>query len=68
MRENQQLNANGFFEILIDKIELAERLNVSVSFINKLMAEEGLPYKKLGRSVRFKMNEVAAWLEKRSMP
>jgi len=56
------------FGNLIAKGELARLLNVSVSFIEKLMAEEGLPYFKIGRSVRFRLEEVQEWLLKRRFP
>lgn len=56
------------FDKLVNKKQLAEQLEISQSYINKLMAEEGLPYFKLGRSVRFRISEVAEWLSKRRYP
>jgi excisionase family DNA binding protein len=56
------------FEALLGKKELANRLALSPSFISKLMAEEGLPYLKIGRAVRFRVREVVAWLQKRRRP
>jgi len=56
------------FGNLISKGEVARLLDVSVSFIEKLMAEEGLPYFKIGRSVRFRLGEVEEWLLKRRFP
>lgn len=56
------------FEILLTKKQLAERLALSPSFINLLMAKEGLPHFKIGRAVRFRVREVVAWLQKRSQP
>lgn len=61
-------NAQLFFENLIDKKCLAEKLEVSESYINKLMKAEGLPYFKIGRTVRFNGSEVLAWLSQRRMP
>lgn len=55
------------FENLITKNELANRLSVSVSLINKLMVETDIPRFKLGRSVRFDTGEVTAWLQQRRM-
>jgi excisionase family DNA binding protein len=55
------------FEVLITKKELVNGLGISSSFINKLMAEESLPYFKLGRAVRFRISEVSLWLEHRRM-
>ena len=41
------------------------RMKLSVSYISLLMAEEGLPHFKIGRAVRFRVKEVAAWLQKK---
>lgn len=57
-----------YFESFFDKEKLAAKLNLSVSFINKLMRNEGLPYVKLGKSVRFRVSETLSWLQKRRMP
>ena len=56
------------FETLISKKELVSAFGVSSSFVNKLMAEEGLPYFKIGRAVRFRVSEISTWLEKRRIP
>ena len=56
------------FETLVTKRQLAERLAVSESFINKLMSEDALPHLKIGRAVRFRVREVVAWLQKRRQP
>ncbi len=55
------------FEALISKKEIVVAFGVSSSFVNKLMAEEGLPHFKIGRAVRFRISDVSAWLEKRRM-
>jgi len=55
------------FETLISKKELTVAFGVSSSFVNKLMAEEGLPHFKIGRAVRFRVSDISAWLEKRRM-
>jgi len=57
-----------FFENLFTRNQLAEKFGLSPSFISKLMSEEGLPYLKIGRAVRFRVSEVAVWLQKRSRP
>ena len=57
-----------FFEKLLSKCQLAERLGISESFINKLMIEDGLPYIKLGRAVRFRISEVMEFLNRRKRP
>jgi excisionase family DNA binding protein len=56
------------FEIVVDRDELARRLMVSPSFISKLMAEEGLPHMKIGRSTRFDVSDVRTWLKRRRKP
>ena len=53
---------------IVDKKELARKFSISVSFVNKLMAEEGLPYFKLGKVVRFRKKEVQTWLSQRRFP
>lgn len=63
--ENQKLFLS---QIVVTRSQLAQALAISESFISKLMLEEGLPYIKLGRSVRFDISEVTAWLQKRRMP
>lgn len=54
--------------LLLSKKHLATTLGISESFIDKLMAEEGLPHFKIGRSVRFKLREIMAFLERRKRP
>ena len=53
-------------ESLLTKNLLAEKVNFSVSYINKLMKHGKIPYLKNGRSVRFKYSDVVAALEKGS--
>ncbi|MGE0171840.1 MAG: helix-turn-helix domain-containing protein [Oligoflexales bacterium] len=53
-----------FFENLICKKRLAEILGMSTSFVNKWM-RRGLPYYKVGGRVRFNLDEVLVWLERR---
>lgn len=53
-------------ENLITKQQLSEKLALSVSYINKLMAK-GLPTAPTaGRAVRFRLSEVFVWLERNS--
>lgn len=51
-------------ESLLTKKELSQILKISVSYINKLM-KKGLPYFRIGRSVRFRCSEVVIFLERR---
>lgn len=48
--------------------DLAARLSLGKSTIYKLMAADGLPHLKVGRAVRFSLEEVSAWLSKRKRP
>jgi excisionase family DNA binding protein len=57
-----------FFEKLVTKKQLAEVLSISESFVNKLMAQDGLPYRQIGRAVRFSVNEVVEWLQSKRRP
>jgi excisionase family DNA binding protein len=66
--EGQASYSTQFFEKLVTKKQLAEQFSVSMSFINKLMAQNGLPHRKLGRAVRFSVKEVAEWLQERKLP
>jgi excisionase family DNA binding protein len=56
------------FENLIDKKQLAQFLSLSLSYIDKLMAQEAIPYFKIGRAVRYRFSEVVAFLERRRRP
>ena len=53
-------------ENLLTKEMLAQKLNFSASYINKLMNQRKIPYFKNGRSVRFKYSCVVAALQKGS--
>ena len=54
---------------LITKEELARRLKVTQSAVNKWMAKRRLPYIKLGRRcVRFRWADVLKSLEVRTIP
>ncbi len=53
---------------LVTKPMLCRLLALSPSYISKLMGEEGLPYLKIGRAMRFRPKEVVEWLQKRKMP
>lgn len=44
------------------KIDLCIRYGISVSTIDRLM-KKGLPYLKIGKSVRFDIDEVGKWLK-----
>ena len=56
-----------FIESDITKDELARFLNVSWSFIDRLMAKDGLPHLKIERSVRLMVSDVLKWLGRKGM-
>lgn len=49
---------------MMNKKELAEALSISVSMVDKLLTQ-GLPHYKIGKSVRFELQEVKEWLKGR---
>jgi excisionase family DNA binding protein len=59
------ISNKSVFENWITKPQLARALSVSISFVNKMMLE-GLPHLKMGRAVRFRVDAVVAWLQRRS--
>ena len=68
-RDAQGGTSSGqFFEKLVDKKQLAELIGMSPQYIDKQMSLGRIPYFKIGRSVRFKVSEVMAWLERMKRP
>jgi predicted DNA-binding transcriptional regulator AlpA len=57
-------HAEKIFDNWITKKLLASHLGMSLSFVNKYM-KEGLPYRRRGRAVRFRVIEVEEWLQRR---
>jgi len=51
--------------MLIKKKELANKINMSIASIDRFMTK-GLPYYKLGKSVRFEYDEVLEWIKKQN--
>lgn len=49
---------------MLNKKELAKELSISVSMVDKLLAQ-GMPHLKIGKSVRFELQEVKDWLKRR---
>ena len=47
---------------MLKKKDLAEKLNISVPMVDKLM-REGMPKIKIGKSVRFDYDEVLKWIK-----
>jgi len=53
---------------LLTVAEVAERLNVSERFVRRLVAERRIEIQKVGRHIRFRENDVAAFLEAGYLP
>jgi len=52
-------------EYLYNEIQIAEYLGISKKKLQKdRCRNEGIPYVKIGSSVRYRMNAVNAWLDK----
>ena len=49
---------------MLNKKELAEKLGISVSMVNKLLTQ-GMPRINIGKSVRFEYEEVIKWIKER---
>ena len=47
--------------------EAAKRLNVSVRFVRRLVAEQRLPYLKIGKYVRFDAADLDSWINDRKI-
>lgn len=50
---------------LLDLDALAARLGVGRRYARRLVEERRIPYRKIGRLVRFDPDEVEAWIEER---
>ena len=52
--------------LLIDMVQASRVLSLGKSKIYELMACEGLPYAKLGKSLRFPYRALQQWVENRT--
>lgn len=55
-----------FFEKCITKKQLASYLNMSIGFVNKMM-NDGMPYRKYGKAVRFWLSDVLVWFQRKDL-
>ena len=55
-------------KLLLNDVELSKALGLSLSFIRRDRANGklGIPYLRLGRAVRYDVEQVKAWLAERS--
>lgn len=68
-RKSQLGSDQKLFEIqMVDRNQLAKLISLSPSYISRLMSEESLPHYKIGKSVRFKIEEVMEFLNERKRP
>ncbi len=51
---------------LLTPAEIAKRLKVRVSYLNRLRRRHGLPHVKVGKEIRFDLTAVRGWLEARA--
>lgn len=51
---------------LLTPVEVAKRLKVQVSYLNRLRSRHGLPHVKVGKEVRFDLVSVRSWIDQRS--
>lgn len=51
-------------EKLITEGQLADYLSISKASLHKLRASGALPYRAIGRCIRYSMCEIETWLEK----
>jgi excisionase family DNA binding protein len=52
---------------LLDKHQVAERLNVGVRFVERLISEKRIPYIKVGRHVRVRDSEILKFISDRTV-
>ena len=53
---------------LLTITEVAERLNVQVRHVRRLIAERRIPYVKWGHLVRFDADDIERWLDEQRRP
>ena len=56
-------------KLLINEREAAEMLDVSVSFMqsDRVTGRHGIPYVKVGRSIKYRPETLLAWLASRTV-
>lgn len=58
-------NSDTFFDNLVWTVkDVARELNCSTRLVQKLVAEDRIPYAKVGRLVRFSRLRINDWLKK----
>lgn len=52
---------------LLTKKDVADLLQYSTDGINRLMRNRRIPYIKIGKTVRFKKDDIENWIDKRKI-
>ena len=50
-------------DVFLSKKQASQYLSVSISFLERLMAEEGLPFYRVKKKVLFRKHEIDRWIE-----
>jgi excisionase family DNA binding protein len=56
------MTSNLFPEQWVNVPTVARHLGVSRSWVNKAVLDEAIPVRRVGRSLRFRLSEIDAWL------
>ena len=69
-RSNHVTEQLALFDIdqLLDKHQVAQRLNVGIRFVERLIAEKRIPYVKVGRHVRIRTSAVDGFIDRNAVP
>ena len=50
-------------DVFLSKKQASQYLSISISFLERLMAEEGLPFYRVKKKVLFRKHEIDRWIE-----
>ncbi len=50
-------------DLFLNKRQASQNLSISISFLEKLMAEEALPFYRVKKKVLFRKHEIDQWIE-----
>jgi excisionase family DNA binding protein len=54
-------------DVILDTEDVARWLATSVRHVQRMVAEKGIPYVKVGRFVRFDSREVTRWIDEQKV-
>lgn len=52
---------------LLDKKDIADFLGIKLSTLNQWVSQKKIPFIKLGTRVKFRMSDILAWLETKTV-